>query len=807
MNKNYFKVAIRNLIRHKGYAIINISGLAVGAAACILIMLFVKSEWSYDQFNSKSDRLYRVWLEEVEAADKIFTETVTPVPLGPALENSIPEIESTCRIYNFNANFKATSDNYTSESATIVDNNFFNLFDFNLDEGNRQEPFSSANSIILTRKLAEKYFGKTSPMGQVVQLQLDTQYVSFTVTGIVNQVPEESSVQFDMLISFDNAHYLFSPRQMKAWHQIFPETYALLKTKTETPESFHNKLEAFSKQILGNSYKPNSYNLHLQPITDIHLNNSLPVGIQPVSSPTYSYVLATIGILILLIACFNFITLTIARSTSRATEVGVRKVLGAGRKQLIMQFWTETFLFTVTAVIIGLILTLAFIHPFNTLFQKHLSLSFSLSILSFILFLIFFIALIAGSYPALILSGFNPVEAFRGKQKSPAKKGRLRHALIAVQFITSIALITCTIGVSRQMNYLQHKELGYKKEQVIIVQTDKPDKEGERLAGLYKAELRKLPQVKSATTSLYSFTEPGWISVGYTDRDKKFRRLRANIVDEDFLNTMGMHLIAGRNFSADNSSDASSALIVNEALVKEYGWKDPIGQELPGKFDARIIGVVKDFNYESLHSEVQPLAMALKADPVNRGVEDVSLSFPPQTRITVRLQPGSLSENVKILKQAWNKIEKVQNFDYTFLDETLAVQYAQEQRTTKIILLASCLSIFIACMGLFGLATLIVNKRIKEIGIRKILGAHYGSIITLISKDFVFIIGIAALVAFPLAWFSMNKWLEDFAYRIEISWWMFVLSALIALLITLCTVGFQALRAAWINPVKSLRTE
>ncbi|MEO8086509.1 MAG: ABC transporter permease [Bacteroidota bacterium] len=805
MNKNYFKVAIRNLIRNKGYTFINLSGLAVGAAACILIMLFVRSEWSYDKFNSKADRLYRVWLEEKESADKIFTETVTPLPLGPSMVNSIPEIESTCRVYSFAANMKADKETSISESATIVDNSFFSLFDFSLEEGNSQKPFPSANSIILTRRIAEKYFGKSSPIGKVLQLQLGNEYVSFTVSGVVNKVPEESSVQFDMLIPFDNAHYLWNERQLKAWHQIFPETYALLKSKSN-PESFEIKFDAFAKEVLGNNYKKGTYNLHLQPITDIHLNNNLPEGIQRVSSPVYTYVLSTIGILIMLIACFNFITLSIGRSTSRAMEVGVRKVLGADRRQLALQFWTETFLFSVGAMLLGVFLSILFIGPFNTLFQKHLTFSVTPFTLSFFIFLTACIALIAGSYPAFVLSGFSPTEVFKGKSKSAGKKGRLRHTLVAGQFVASISLITCTIVVGRQMDYIEHKDLGYRKDQVVVVQTNKPDKEGKNLAELFKNELRKIPLVKSASVSLYTFAEPSWIEIGYTDKDNKFRQLRANIVDADFLKTMNVQLVAGRNFSPDKS-DASTGFIVNEALVKEYGWSNPIGQRLPGKFDAVVIGVVKDFNYESLHSKVQPLVLATNEDPVNKGVEDVNISSPPEARISVLMQGGNISENIALLKQAWTRIEKVQAFDYKFLDETLAAQYTREQRVNKIILLASGLSIFIACMGLFGLATLIVNRRVKEIGIRKILGAHYTSIVALISKDFVVVVFISALISFPIALYAMNKWLDDFAYRVEVSWWIFVLSAIIALVITLCTVGLQALRATFVNPVISLRTE
>jgi putative ABC transport system permease protein len=806
MKKNYLKIAFRQLIRYKGYSFINIMGLAVGIASCILIMLFVKSEYSFDKFNSKAARIYRVWLQENISPDQVYTSTVTPLPLGPALQTSFPEIEAACRVFTFNANVKTTGENANSASIHMVDPALFHVFDFRILEGNPEKPFATVNSVILTKDLAKKYYPHASPVGQVLKIQLGDEYVPFIVSAVAENTPEESSVRFDMLISFENAHYIFDERQLKAWHQIFPETYVLLKSASSTG-NISSKLVAFTKQVLGSNYRPGEYNLHLQPLTSIHLDTSLPQGIQPVSSPVYSYVLSSIGFMILLIACINFITLSIGRSATRAMEVGVRKVLGAERKQLIQQFWSETFLFTVISAIAGLIMALSFLKYFNALFQRDLSFSFDPYLFLFFLLLMLFIAFFAGIYPAVILSSYNPNEVFKGKSKNANKKGWLRQVLIGAQFVASISMIVCTIVVSRQLKYIQNKDLGYKKDQVVVVPMNVGNEAGEKLAAVFCNEIKKMPQVKAASVSMYTFAQTDWVHVGYNDVNNKYHEFRMNAVDADFLNTMKIPLVMGRNFLPGNANDKSSGIIANEAFVKEYGWKNPVGQKLGGRFSGEVIGVVKDFNYESLHSKIFPLVLVMQPDSVFHQAGDITISYSTDPRVTVLLQPGNISENMELLKAAWTKIESARNFEYEFLDETLKAQYADEQRTGRVILLASGLSIFIACMGLFGLSTLVVSRRTKEIGIRKILGAHAGNIVALISRDFLIIVSLAAIVAFPLAYYAMNKWLENFEYRIGISWWILPASAMVALMVTLATVGVQALQAATENPVKSLRTE
>jgi len=561
------------------------------------------------------------------------------------------------------------------------------------------------------------------------------------------------------------------------------------------------------KQVLGEDYKEGGFLIHLQPMTGIHLNTVLPAGNEPTSNPKYSYILATIGILILLVACINFITLSIGRSATRAMEVGVRKVLGAERRQLIRQFWGEAFLLTLVSVVIGLIIAASLVKPFNQLINRNLSLHFDLPFIAFCFLMIALVALIAGVYPAFILSGFRPVEVLKGKLRMKGSSSWLRQSLVIGQFVASIAMIVSTIIIGEQMKFLRNKDLGFNKEQVVVVQTHKSRKDGNALAQLYRTELLKHPEVKDVATSLYSLTESPWIEFGFTDDKKVYHSFQYNSVDAHWLQMMNIKPVQGRLFMPDNAADIGSSAIVNEAFLKEFDIKDPVGKKLPGKFEQQIVGVVKDFNFESLHTKVRPLLLTIMPDSAFRRTENVSINFPPQPRITVRLRAGSVAANVSTLEKVWKEIAPAQDFDYKFLDDSIASQYETEKRTNIIVKIASLLSVFIACMGLFGLATLAVTKRTKEIGIRKVLGAKVTTLVALLSKDFIILVGIAAIIAFPLSWWFMHSWLKDFAYRVNIQWWVFLAAAALVIFITLLTVSIQAVRAALANPVKSLRTE
>jgi putative ABC transport system permease protein len=804
MLKNYFKVAFRYLAKHKGYTFINVLGLAVGIASCILVMIFVRSEWSFDRFHSKADRIHRAWLQEFYQGE-IFTNVVTPLPLGPVLQDNLAEVETTCRVFSFNALTKFNNNTF-NDPVNMVDSTFFNIFDFSLKEGDMRNPFPTSNSIIISQATAKKYFGNAESIGKNLELQLGNDKVLFTVSGVLKNIPIESSIQFAMLIPFSNAPRFFSQNAItKAWSNVSVETYILLKKGTTTAVA-DSKIPAVMQPLVAKNYKPGEYNVRLQPIADIHLNNALPAGNQPISDPKYSYILATIGILILLIACVNFVTLSIGRSTTRALEVGIRKVLGAERQQLIRQYWGEALMLSFFSLLTGIALAIILLKPFNQLADKQLAIPFDGFTLLFYLSIVIIIGLIAGIYPAIVLSGFKPIQVLKGKLKAGANVGFLGKALVTGQFVASIIMIIATITIGKQLKFLRSKDLGYNKEHIIIIPTNKPRLEGNQLAVRFKTAIEKNPQVVSSTNAIFSMAESGWMTLGYSDDKDVFRQFRINAVDADFVKTMGLKIIAGRDFMKDNLADSNN-IIVNEAMVKEYGWKDPIGQKLPGKYQQPIIGVVKDFHFESLHTDIKPVMLALKPDSIRSASSDVSSTFSSQPRISVRLRGGNLQSQIEFLKASWKSVAGDQDFEFRFLDDALSAAYSQEQRLGNMVRYASVLSIFIACMGLFGLATLIVVKRTKEIGIRKVLGASVSNIVGMLSKDFLKLIIVAALVAFPIAWWGLHKWLEDFVFRIGIAWWIFILAGVVTALVAVITISLQAVKAATTNPVKNLRTE
>lgn len=568
MIKNYFKVAWRYLMRYKTYSAINILGLAVGITCCILIMLFVKSEMSYDRFNTKADNIYRVW--QVEKVDgQTFKNTVTPIPMGPAIKNSFPEVEAMCRVNQFNTLVKIGSNSF-NENITMVDPTIFKMFDFKTYHVDCNNPFPDNNSVIVTPAIAKKYFGNEDPIGKGFEMSLGDEKQLFKITGIADNAPEESSIKYDILISHVNDKLLFSKRMLHSWFNIFGETYVLLQSNSRAT-ALEQKFPALLKEQLGKDYGTEEFNMYLQPLTSIHLDNSMPVGIQPTSDPKYSYILGVIGILILLVACINFITLSIGRSTTRAMEVGIRKALGAERKQLIKQFWGEALLVTVISVLLGLLFAFILLTPFNGLINRNLHLHFDLSFAAFCLLMICIIGLIAGIYPAIILSGFNPVEVLKGKLNLKNNAGFLRKGLIVGQFVASIGMIICTMIISEQMNYLNRKNLGYNKEQVIVVPTNKKRAEGFPLAALYRNELSKYPEVLDITASVFSFAETPWATLGYSDDQKQYHNFQYNQVDTRFIKAMQIPVIMGRSFSADNPSDSNNSILVNETFVKDYG--------------------------------------------------------------------------------------------------------------------------------------------------------------------------------------------------------------------------------------------
>ncbi|RDC65614.1 ABC transporter permease [Adhaeribacter pallidiroseus] len=805
MLKNYFKIAIRHFFRHKTYSSINLLGLSMAVTCCLLIGLFIRHEWSYDDFHAKVDRLYRPWISEVYQNEPMVN-TVTPYPLGPALVANYPEVEKMTRVVSIEGKVQ-TGGEIFNERLHLVEPDFFPMFDFRMVQQSSATPLAEVNSVIVTKAMATKYFGQANPVGKLIKIQLDSAVQAFTVTGVAQTVPVNSSIQFDFLLSFAHIKRLRSENFLKHWQQVDGETYVLLRPGTNAAQ-LEAKFPAMVKAALGEKYQPGAYAVHLQPIRNIHLNNTLPEGMEPISNPAYSYILGTIAGFILLIACINFMTLSIGRSAGRAREVGVRKVMGAIRSQLIQQFWGEALFLTVLAVFTGFVLAMLLLPVFNQLADKNLKFSFDAGTMGLLGVLVVVVGLVAGSYPALVLSNFRPVEVLKGKLTITGDQSFFRRSLVIVQFALSVFLIVGTLVMNQQMHFLQSKPLGYQTKRIVVIPATQSGEAGQAQIARFREAIQSRPEVAEVAASAFAFGSGPWAGVGYTDPKKVYREFAQNNIDAHFIPAYGIRLKVGRNFQENNTADKSQSIIVNEALVKEYGWQDPLNAHLPGKFPAhRIIGVVENFNFESLHTPVKPLVLVMQPDSLYRGIENLMFSSSPQPDISVRLQTGNLTEQVALLEKTWKSLSPNEPFAYTFLDENLANQYRQEQRLGKMVNIASALSIFISCLGLFGLTTLAVARRTKEIGVRKVLGASVTNIVALLSKDFVGLVVIANVVAWPLAWYSIHQWLQDFAYQVPVSWWIFGLAGVATLVIALVTISFHAVRAALANPVQALRRE
>ncbi len=804
MIRNYFKIAWRNLLKNKRYTIINVFGLAVGVCCFILIGLLVKSEFSYDRFHSKADRIYRVWQHENYGPKEDFVNTTTPVSMLKVLKANFSEIEDGSRVFRFNSLVKRRGNEF-NEEVRAVDSGFFQIFDFNIIKGNKTNPFTNANAIVLSESSAEKYFGDEDPIGKSLTLEFNEEVKLFKVSAIAADVPEASSIQFEMLVSLKNEALFFSERARNSWLNVIVESYVSLH-ENQSASKLEGKFPTVIKQQLGDRYKEGTFFLHLQPLTDIHFDTSLPPGFEPVTNIKHVYIMAAIGFLVLLLACINFVTLEVGRSFSRATEVGVRKVLGAFRKQVTYQFWSEALLVTLIAVFAGIILSFIFLGPFCGLIGKQLSISFDISFWIINFSLIVFIALVAGFYPSIVLSKFNPIEVLRRKTGKGTSLGILGKTLLVFQFTVSIVMLIATLVIGRQINYLTNKDLGYEKDALVIVPTNMSGNEADVFASLYIAELKKQSKIQEASKSMFSFIENKWIELGFTDSKNIYQEFNYNMIDASFLKTHDIQIKEGRNFQEGHASDAQHGVLVNEAFVKAFQLENPVGNTYD-KFNIKILGVMNDFNYESLNHAVAPLMLSINSEPILSLAENLTSRYSSQPRISVKLDTKNMTAGMTLLKDIWEKINPSQEFEYSFLDETLFAQYQSEKQSKSIVNIASLLAVFIACMGLFGLTTLIVAKRIAEIGIRKIMGANVINIVGIISKDFIKLVSISTLFAFPIAWWVMNKWLQGFAYSIDVNWSVFVIVGITVLAITLVTVSFQAIKAAITNPIKSLRTE
>ncbi len=809
MLKSYLKIALRNMMRQKLHAFINVFGLALGVACCLLILLFVEDEWSFDKFHSKADRLFRAILVEHKTDGGVRQQAYQPLPLGAALQSEFPEIERAVRVFT-GGGAVSYGDKHFAESFIFVDPAFFEVFDFPLVQGDPAKALLEPNGIVLTRRMAEKYFGAEDALGKQLLTKNWRGEVEVIVTGVAENPPENSSVQFDFVM-----HIMKHPnyeRNLTRWTNFNGSVYVLLNEAADRAAA-ENKFPAFVSKYWGDMRKreqergaiakrEEALQLRLQPITAMHLDTSVSSSQEPVSNPRYAMILAGIAALVLAIACINFITLALGRSASRAREVGVRKVLGAFRQQLVRQFGGEALLATLLAFVLGLVLAELFLPVFNQFTQKDLSLQQLAGgrALFAMLGLLALIGVLAGGYPAAFISRFQPAAVLKGTL-TLQQKSLFTRTLVVFQFGLAVFLIVCAIFMARQQHFIAARSLGYNPEHVLAINSfGGANEEGRNRMLRLREALRTQPQHVLSVAGTSAAFNKGWDLNGFTHEGVE-RTAYIFGVDYEYLDMLGIPLLAGRNFSREMPSDILNSVIVNETLVKEFGWQEPvIGRRLSGWNEEKtpggpvVIGVVKDYHFLSLHRRIQPAVLLMDPD---FGMND----------ILVRLHATNVPATIKLIAETWRTVAPNTPFEFTFVNEDIQRQYEADLRWQKIISYSTVFAVLLACLGLFGLATLAATSRTKEIGVRKVLGASAARVVMLLSREFALLVLLANLIAWPFAYFTVRKILENYAYRIEVSWWVFVLAGGLALLIALATVCSQALKAALANPVDSLRYE
>lgn len=809
MIRNYLKVAWRNLVKNKVFSFINIAGLAIGLACFTLIALYVVDELSYDHYNKKASRIYRVD-SDIKFGGTELNLAVCSDPMGPTLKKDFPQVEQYARIYTSDGpkRIKKGDMFITEQNVMNADSTLFDVFTLPAVAGDINTALDEPNTVVITETMAQKYFGTADVIGKTIETS-ENGSTLYKVAAVIKDMPRNSHFTADLIFSMDNVDYQWGNYLS---HNF--QTYIVLQKGTDPKAFAANFSGVIEKYIMPQAKQfmeiksmtefekaGNKLAYHLMPLTDIHLRSDKKAELAANGSLQYVYIFSAVAIFILLIACINFMNLSTARSANRAKEVGIRKVLGTERGTLIRQFLAESTFTAIISLLISLLIAWFVIPYFNDISGKTLSLSqvFSSSFLPFLLLLPLLIGLLAGSYPAFFLSSFQPIAVLKGKISSGAKRSYLRSSLVVFQFATSILLIIGTIVVYNQLNYIRTKKLGFNKDQVLIINGTGMLREK---GNAFMNDMLKMKAVVNGTFS-------GYLPVAASTRnDNSFSKdpvmnsengfnMQVWTIDENYINTLGMEVVKGRNFSKEFISD-SSGIIINEATAAILGYNDPVGKKVyanngsGGMTAYNILGVVKNFNFESLRQHISPLCFVY-------GRSRWSASF--------KVNTGEIQGLLKQVENEWRSLVPSMPFSYRFLDDQFDNMYRTEQRIGKVALSFSILTILIACLGLFGLATYMAEQRTKEIGVRKVLGASVPNIVAMLSKDFAKLVLIAAVFAFPVAWFAMNKWLEDFAYRVNIGWWIFAAAAATTMLIALCTVIFQAIKAAVANPVKSLRTE
>jgi putative ABC transport system permease protein len=798
MFRSYFKTAFRNLLQHKAYSLINIAGLSIGLACAILIMVYVHDELSYDRFHSNVNQIYRIDKQSTKADGSISNGSYTGYFPGPRFAASIPEIQNFVRFQPAQADIKTGTD-IGSQAICLVDANFFSVFNFPLLSGNAGSVLTEPNSAVITEEMAKKLFGSSNAVGKTISIRQDSVFQPHVITGVARNCPENSSIKFQVLLPLKVS--AMDESNNGNWFNSFLSTFVVLSPRADI-KAVQNKMNKVfesdaSKAIseIKSKYKVKSIGMSylLEPLTAIHLGKLVPDGneiLSDKSNPEFSYILSAIAIFVLLIACINFVNLTIARSVKRAKEIGIRKVIGGTSQQLRIQFLSESFMLCLIAFTLALGIVVIVLPVFSGLSNKVLSLSYLFNVKLVIYYIALFVitSLLAGIYPSMVLSNYHPVQTLYSRFNL-AGKNYLQRALVVFQFALASFLIIGAITIYSQFNFLTTQSLGYDDSNLITVSKSSLTRNE---AAVFKQELMKesniidvAPKNNQENNNTVKVSSDQQVNIA------------VETIDATYLPLLKVPVIAGRNFSADYPADATQSALVNEAFVQEAGWKQPIGEQIKTFANGEtytVVGVVKNYHYKPLTEKIAPQFFTM-SPAGSYGM------------LYIKIKPGTETASLQYIAKTFKGLFPFSPFVYTFKQEQNEQSYATEARWKQIILFSAILTIFISCIGLFGLSVLAVEKRVKEIGIRKVLGASVGSIVTILSADFVKLIFIALAISIPFAWMVTSKWLQNYPYRIMLGWWLFVSGGVLVLLIALITISFQSIKAAITNPVKSLRSE
>jgi len=798
MLKNYFKTAFRNLLHNKIYSFINIAGLSIGLACAMLIMLYIKDEVSYDRFHKNVNRIYRIDKQQKKDDGSLHSGSYTGYFPGPRFTARIPEIQSFVRFEPSFADIKTGSD-IQSQFISLVDPNFFSVFNFPLLSGNHATALTQPNSVVVTEDMAKKYFGNADIVGKTILIKNDGIFVPYTVTGVAKNYPQNSSIKFDVVLPLKVS--AADESNNSNWFNSFLTTFVVISPqaniksvqdkmdkvfKADASEAINNIRVSFGIKDLRMSYA-------LEPLTAIHLGNMVPDEdeiLSGKSNSTYSYILSSIAVFILLIACINFVNLTVARSVKRAKEIGIRKVIGGSHRQLMIQFLSESFILCLIAFGLGIVIVTAVLPLFNQLSNKALALSYLFNTKLIISYSALFIitGLLAGLYPAAVLSNYNPVKTLYSRFNL-AGKNYLQKSLVVFQFALASFLIISTMAVFLQFNYLTAQSLGYDDAHMINVQKPQLTRND---AALFKQLLMKNPDITGVAAKNRDFSNNTVKASG----DKSVNVV-VETLDASYLPLLNIPIVNGRNFSPDYPSDSTHTVLVNEAFVKEAGWKQPLNQQVTSFEDGRtytVAGVVKDYHFKPLTEKITPQLFTMSPGN-NYGT------------VYIKIKASTETSSLQYISKTFRNLFPLNPFVYSFKREQNEQSYAEEAKWKQIILFSAVLTVFISCIGLFGLSVLSAEKRTKEIGVRKVLGASVSSIVTILSTDFLKLVFISLIISIPFAWVSANKWLMNYPYRIILGWKMFAMAGVLVIFVAMITISFQAIKDSLANPVKSLRSE